>query len=114
MAPFRFDESEPMKPMTPMAPMQPMQPLAPMHTSAADRWWPADLGQPSSSGAANDIRYAYFADRHRLALHDGGRTRLFDTGTRHIEGFAQSQGGERSLRFATAGGSVGLDALKEL
>ncbi len=47
-----------MEPMKPMAPMKPMEPMKPMAKSEA--WWPADLGDPSSSGSQNDMRYAFF------------------------------------------------------
>ena len=101
--------------MTPMKPMEPMKPMQPMAAaSAAERWWPEDLGEPSSTGAADDTRYAYFAAKHRLALDEGGRVRLFDTGPKRIEGFAQSAGRNGSLRFASDDGTVGLDALKEV
>ena len=98
-----------MEPMKPMAPMKPIEKM-----TAAERWWPEDLGEPSSSGAANDTRYAFFAAKHRLALHDGGRVRLFDTGSKRISGFDQSQGRENTLRFASDDGPVGLETLKEL
>jgi hypothetical protein len=98
--------------MDPIKPMQPMQPMKPMagHT---DPWWSGDLGEPSSTGAQNDRRYAYFAAKHRLAVHDGGRVRVFDTGARRITGFAQS-GGKGGLSFASDDGDVDLMALKEL
>ena len=36
-------------------------------------WWPSDLGMPASTGAQNNMRYACFPDRRRLALNvDGG------------------------------------------
>ena len=95
--------------MKPMKPMEPMQPMA--ATTGAERWWPEDLGEPSSTGAADDARYAYFASKHRLALDEGGKVRLFDTGPKRIEGFAQSQRPSGSLRFASDGCTVGLDAL---
>ena len=36
-------------------------------------WWPNDLGQPSSTGAQNNLRYAYFPGARRLAIEVGGR-----------------------------------------
>jgi hypothetical protein len=35
-------------------------------------WWPSDLGSPSSTGAQNDMHYAYFPDRRRLVLDVNG------------------------------------------
>lgn len=61
---------EPMKPMKPMEPMKPMKPMEPM--TGMGPWWPADLGQPSSSGSQNDTCYAFFPDERRLLIeHDG-------------------------------------------
>ena len=31
-------------------------------------WWPAELGNPSSTGGQNDARYAYFPQSRRLAI----------------------------------------------
>ena len=58
--------------------------------------WPADLGQPSSAGAQNDLRYAYFPDKRRLAVKVGGQTTVYDTGDHRISGFGQAQGGGRA------------------
>ena len=76
---------EPMKPMKPMKPMEPMKPATP--------WWPDDLGQPDTSGAQNDLRYAYFASRHRLAVSRGGKVTVYDTGEYEVRGVQQQQGG---------------------
>ena len=35
-------------------------------------WWPADLGLPSSLGAQNEVRYAYFPATRRLAIEING------------------------------------------
>ena len=42
--------------MEPMKPMKPMEPMKPM--SGGEKWWPDELGQPSSSGSQNSMRYA--------------------------------------------------------
>src|SRR6187431_2754412 len=56
-----------MKPMKPMQPMTPMKPL-----QAPERWWPEGLGEnPSSAGGQNQTRYAFFADKQRLAVDSG-------------------------------------------
>ena len=34
-------------------------------------WWPAELGTPSSTGAQNDMRYAFFPAARRLAIAAG-------------------------------------------
>lgn len=76
-------------------------------------WWPADLGSPSSSGAQNEMRYACFPDRRRLAVQQDGRVRVYDTGEHVITGFAQQQSSTQSLRFTSQHGLVRLEDLKE-
>ncbi|MCB1194363.1 MAG: hypothetical protein KDK90_28280, partial [Leptospiraceae bacterium] len=41
--------------------------FVPSQNSGGGNWWPGDLGFPNSSGAQNNIRYAYFANIRRLA-----------------------------------------------
>jgi hypothetical protein len=69
-------------------------------------WWPSDLGQPSSTGAQNDLRYAYFPATRRLALNIGGQVRVYDAGDHMISGFSQQQGGDQSLTFSSQYGLV--------
>ena len=69
-------------------------------------WWPADLGAPSAAGAQNDMRYACFPATRRLAIQQGGLTRVYDTGEHVIGGFSQQQGGDQSLTFNSQFGLV--------
>ena len=46
----------------------------------AASWWPQELGDPSSVGSQNDMRYAVFPQQHRLVIDDHGRTKIYDTG----------------------------------
>jgi hypothetical protein len=62
-------------------------------------WWPAELGEPASTGAQNDLRYACFPGSRRLAIQQGGRVSVYDTGEHLITGFSQQQSGDRSLTF---------------
>ena len=87
------------------------QPVAP---PGGGGWWPAELGSPSSSGAQNDMRYAYFPDARRLAVQQDGRLGLYDTGEHRITGVSQRQGGTRSLAFTGQHGPVSLDALRRV
>ncbi len=48
--------------------------------SSFGRWWPGDLGDPSATGAQNEMRYAYFPHTRRLAIRLGGRVSVYDTG----------------------------------
>ena len=99
------DRMEPMKPLKPMEPMKPMEATKP--------WWPEKLGQPSSSGGQNGLRYAFFPKAHRLAVEKDGDVTLYDSGDHEIHGVSQSQGGEDSLTFSSQKGSVGLKDLKK-
>lgn len=72
----------------------------------AGGWWPGGLGQPSSSGSQNDLRYAVFAQACRLAVERRGRVTLYDTADHMIGGVSQQQGGEASLTFTSQHGPV--------
>jgi hypothetical protein len=96
-----------MKPMEPMKPMKPPQ--------ASERWWPEALGeQPSSAGAQNETRYAFFADKQRLAVDSGnGNVKVYDTGDHRISGVQQSQSGSgANATFTSQHGEVDLATLK--
>jgi hypothetical protein len=69
-------------------------------------WWPASLGAPSAVGAQNDLEYAVFPDTHRLAIKDGGRIDIYDTGEHQIFGVGQSQSANRTLVFTSQDGLV--------
>jgi hypothetical protein len=68
-----------MQPMKPLEPMKPMKPLEPMES-----WWPAALGEPSSTGSQNGLRYAFFLDAHRLLIDRGGTVTAYDSGQHRI------------------------------
>ena len=75
-------------------------------SGAAGRWWPAELGSPASSGAQNDLRYAFFPGSRRLAIQQGGRVRVYDSGEHMLSGFSQQQGGGQTLTFTSQSGLV--------
>ncbi|MDM0108850.1 SHOCT domain-containing protein [Variovorax sp. J22R24] len=81
---------------------------------AGVEWWPKELHAPSSSGAQNGIRYAYFPAQHRLAIERAGAVELYDTGDHLIGGVSQQQGGRESLTFASQHGPVALSSLKRV
>ncbi|SFH83141.1 SHOCT domain-containing protein [Planctomicrobium piriforme] len=74
-------------------------------------WWPDDLGSPSSTGSQNHIRYAYFANSHRLAIELGGKVTVYDTLNHQIYGFSQQQSGDSSLTFTSQNGVVSVSSL---
>jgi hypothetical protein len=79
--------------------------------AAASSWWPGDLGQPSSSGAQNDMRYAFFPAARRIAIQQGGRVHIYDSGDHQFSGFSQQQGGGQSLTFNSQYGTVRVSDL---
>jgi hypothetical protein len=77
-------------------------------------WWGADLRWPTSTGAQNGVRYAYFAQARRLAIEVGGRVTLYDTLDHQIGGFSQQQGAGGSLTFSSQYGRVEVARLPVL
>ncbi|MGR3551481.1 SHOCT domain-containing protein [Pseudooceanicola sp.] len=73
--------------------------------------WPAELGRPASVGSQNDMRYAYFPEKRRLALDIAGKITVYDTGEHQISGFGQAQSGHQSLSFNSQHGLVMLSSL---
>ena len=95
-----------MEPMKPMKPMEPMQ--------GGEAWWPRDLGEPASSGAQGERRYAFFPDARRLLIEEGGQIASYATGDHRIAGVAQGGSGGEPLAFTGEHGPVRLDDLKRL
>ncbi|MCM2439045.1 SHOCT domain-containing protein [Agrobacterium vitis] len=79
---------------------------------SAANWWPADLGFPASTGAQNNLRYAFFPSSRRLAIDIGGRTTVYDTRDHQIGGFSQQQGGDQTLSFTSQYGLVRISELE--
>jgi hypothetical protein len=75
-------------------------------SGSAGQWWPAELGSPASTGAQNDLRYAFFPGSRRLAIRQDGQVQVYDTGERELSGFSQQQGGDQSLTFTSQFGLV--------
>jgi hypothetical protein len=69
-------------------------------------WWPDELGTPSASGAQNDMRYAYFPSKRRLAMEVGGSLTLFDTLDYEISGVSQQQDASSSIQFSSQKGPI--------
>ena len=90
--------------------MEPMEPMKPM--SSGEAWWPSDLGKPSTSGSQNDMRYAFFPDKHRLLIETDGKLKIYDSGDHRINGVSQQDSHGKSLAFSSQNGTVDLDELK--
>jgi hypothetical protein len=75
-------------------------------SGSGSQWWPAELGSPASTGAQNDLQYAFFPGPRRLAIRQDGQVRVYDTGQHRLSGFSQQQSGDRSLTFTSQFGLV--------
>jgi len=93
--------------MEPMKPMKPMEPL-----KFDPPWWPQELGEPSTSGAQNGMRYAFFPEKRRLLVEQHGRKTVYDSGDHQISGVSQQSGQSTSLVFTSQSGPVALDSLR--
>lgn len=82
--------------------------------NASGNWWPDDLGQPSSTGSQNAMRYAVFPGSRRLAIAEGDRVAVYDTGNHLIGGVSQQQSGDRTLTFTSQLGTVNLRDLHRI
>jgi hypothetical protein len=91
-----------------LASMQVFAPL-PKGSLSSNQWWPTDLGQPFSSGAQNNIRYAVFPNR--LAVELNGNVTIYDTLDNNISGVSQQQGGDSSLTFSSQYGTIAVNSL---
>jgi hypothetical protein len=75
-------------------------------------WWPAELGQPSSSGGPTESRSAYFPHVRRLAVDRGGHVTVYDTLDHQIGGVQQQQGGYNgTASFSSQYGTFTVDSL---
>lgn len=74
-------------------------------------WWPAELGQPNATGSQNSMRYAYFANAHRLAVDVNNNVWVYDTQDHQIGGFSQQQGSGGNILFTSQYGNVDLTRL---
>jgi hypothetical protein len=76
------------------------------------QWWPSDLGNPSTSGAQNQTRYAWFPSIARLAIEQDGKVTVYDSNAHQIGGVSQQQDGSgSSLTFTSQYGTVKVDSL---
>ena len=69
------------------------------------------LGVPSSLGAQNEVRYAYFPATRRLAIDINGKVTVYDTQDHQISGLSQQQPGSGSLSFSSQLGGVDVSRL---
>ena len=77
-------------------------------SNLSDSYWPPAFGSPSSSGAQNNFKYAYFGPVRRLVIEEDGKRRIFDTKHHQISGISQQQGSGRSYQFTSQEGPVDI------
>ena len=68
-------------------------------------------GFPNGTGAQNQVRYAYFNQKHRLAVELHGHVTIYDTLDHQISGVSQQQGHGGSLTLTSQHGTVSISAL---
>jgi Short C-terminal domain len=85
--------------------------FVPVAPGTSGDWWPADLGRPNSTGAQNNVRYAFFAQHRRLAIEVNGKMTVYDTLAHQINGFSQQQSSGASLTFASPHGLLAVASL---
>jgi hypothetical protein len=95
-----------------MEPMEPMRPMKPM--AGGETWWPEDLGQPSTSGSQNGMRYAFFPQKQRLLIEQAGELTTYDSGNHRISGVSQQGSAGPSLSFTSQNGQVNLGELSKI
>lgn len=84
----------------------------PSFTMPSSVWWPAELGHPAASGGQNELHYAYFPERNRLAIRYGNAITLYDTTGYAITSFSQQQQtGIQGLRFCSQQGTLAVTTL---
>jgi hypothetical protein len=85
--------------------------FVPPPVGSSANWWPAGLQFPNSTGAQNNVRYAYFATIRRLAIEVNGQVTLYDTLDHQIGGFSQQQSVGGSITFTSQYGLVDVKTL---
>jgi len=92
-------------------PLGPVSLFVPPAPGTSGDWWPGDLRWPTSTGAQNAVRYAYFAPARRLAIEVNGRVTVYDTLDHQISGFSQQQSHGGSLSFSSQHGLIDVASL---
>jgi hypothetical protein len=85
--------------------------FVPPPAGSSGNWWSAGLQFPNSTGAQNNVRYAYFATIRRLAIEVNGHVTLYDTLDHQIGGFSQQQSVGGSITFTSQYGLVDVSTL---
>jgi hypothetical protein len=105
---YGYDGSQQQTSAGPLGPVSLFVPPAP---GTSGDWWPADLRAPTSTGAQNNVRYAYFAPARRLAIEVNGQVTVYNTLDHQISGFSQQQSYGGSLSFSSQYGLIDVASL---
>jgi len=89
-------------------PSGPVSLFVPPPAGTSGEWWPAGIGWPNSTGAQNNVRYAYFQQAQRLAIEVNGTVTVYDTLDHQIGGFSQQQSYGGSVTFSSQHGLVSV------
>lgn len=89
-------------------PLEPVSLFVPPPAGSSGEWWPAEIGWPNSTGAQNNVRYAYFQQARRLAIEVNGTVTVYDTQDHQIGGFSQQQSSGGSITFSSQHGLVSI------
>lgn len=73
------------------------------------KWWPGELGTPSSAGSQGEVRYAWFAEARRLVIDRAGALTVYDTGDHRIGRVSQQH--PHGLAFSSQHGAVDVASL---
>ncbi len=92
-------------------PSGPVSLFVPPPAGTSGEWWPAEIGWPNSTGAQNNVRYAYFQQAGRLAIEVNGTITVYDTLDHQIGGFSQQQSYGGSITFSSQHGLVSVTDL---
>jgi hypothetical protein len=76
-------------------------------TGAASGWWPEELGSPASTGAQNDMRYACFPGRRRLAIQQAGGSVSTTPASTRFQDFPSNRAAISRLPSRANSGSYG-------
>lgn len=93
---------------SPSGPSAPVSLFVPPPAGSSGEWWPAEIGWPNSTGAQNNVRYAYFQQARRLAIEINGVVTVYDTLDHQIGGFSQQQSYGGSITFSSQHGLVSV------
>ena len=80
-------------------------------SNAEERWWPAELGTPSTSGSSEHFRYASFPVMRRLVIDRHGTSTIYNTGDFQFRGVLECRGADGAMSFLSQYGRVELSQL---